>query len=52
VLGSAPRVEVRSTELPLLALRRRKWSLPVVAVTVLVIGVPFHLLFPQFSLDS
>ena len=38
--------------LPLLALRRRWWSLPVVVVTVLVIGVPFHLLFPQFSLDS
>lgn len=39
--------------LPLLALRRRpKWSLLVVAVTVLLVGVPFHLLYPQLSLDA
>ena len=38
--------------LPLLALRRRKRSLLVVAVTVLAIGVPFYLLFPHLSLDT
>jgi len=38
--------------LPLLALRRRRWSLLIVAVAVLVIGVPFHLLFPHLSLDN
>lgn len=38
--------------LPLLALRRRKWSPLVVVVTVLVIGVPLHFLFPHLSLDS
>jgi len=39
--------------LPLLALRRRpKWSLLVTVVTVLAIGLPFHLLYPQLSLDS
>jgi hypothetical protein len=38
--------------LPLLALRRRKWSLLIVAVAVLAIGVPFHLLFPHLSLDN
>lgn len=39
--------------LPLLALRRRpKWALLAVAVTVLAIGLPFHLLYPQLSLDS
>jgi hypothetical protein len=39
--------------LPLLALRRRpKWSLLTVVLTVLAVGVLFHLLFPHLSLDS
>jgi hypothetical protein len=38
--------------LPLLALRRRWWSVAIVVATVLVVGVPFHLLYPYLSLDS
>ncbi|MHB8060632.1 MAG: hypothetical protein ACYDHO_07365, partial [Gaiellaceae bacterium] len=50
-VASLPTLFVAS--LPLLALRRRpKWSLIVAAVTVLAIGLPFHLLYPQLSLDS
>jgi hypothetical protein len=37
---------------PLLALRRRWWSLLIVIGVVLVVGIPFHILYPHLSLDS